>query len=318
MDCTGLGEYPNSHPQHALKLRDLGYRNPSSARICASFPQLQRPQTVGGGYSRQQLQQQLQLRKVARTEPRTTPALPPDTPQSNDTGIMMTSLTDALSRGRNITSSHFDSVCFEKDMFYKDQDTRSSISHPINTPCSAVDGGAGSEYRPTPRDDPASAGSAAQISKERLSMTNEASEEEASVVAPLLSEMKAAAEKSAATEDDAGGAPVGIMIGLEDEAGSAAPVEIDEADENMRAEEETPLPIEPKVPANRGRRVSITERVLKSKNSEMQLASIKFSAQCRKQQLADLLDEHAQLVTQVSEMEVDRSSSQGKENAAQH
>lgn len=41
-----------------------------------------------------------------------------------------------------------------------------------------------------------------------------------------------------------------------------------------------------------------------------------LTAQSRKQQLADLLDEHAQLVSQVSVMEVDRQSV-GQQNGPQ-
>ncbi|KAI0210507.1 hypothetical protein LSAT2_004704 [Lamellibrachia satsuma] len=101
-----------------------------------------------------------------------------------------------------------------------------------------------------------------------------------------------------------------IKIGLEDESGEQKPVEIDMPDPAAEPDE-SPAP-------EAKRRVSISERVLKMKNSEEQLQCLAEDAEIRKKELASLLDEHAHLVEQVSTMEVHRvdpaSPGSNKEN----
>lgn len=102
----------------------------------------------------------------------------------------------------------------------------------------SVEGAAGGEYRPTSLEDPSDSAKPAS----RRNTAEAISGEETSVVLPLLSDKKKMAAVSGPTGP--GGSKlehtpsgVDIMIGLEDEAGSAAPVEIDEADDIIRKEE---------------------------------------------------------------------------------
>ncbi|PVD26523.1 hypothetical protein C0Q70_14200 [Pomacea canaliculata] len=84
-----------------------------------------------------------------------------------------------------------------------------------------------------------------------------------------------------------------IMLGLETEEGQSAEVEIDTADQ----EELMP---EAEVPKGRVRKASITEKVIKSKASEAMAALIKEEAEMRQREFEKLLDEHAELVQEIS------------------
>jgi len=108
----------------------------------------------------------------------------------------------------------------------------------------------------------------------------------------------------------------GILILMEDDSGQR-PIEIDEADDDVKEEPgNIPEPgneIEETENAANKRRVSITERILKSKNHEQILASITESTETRKKMLEELLSEHQQLVHELSSME-GSSTDTDKEN----
>ncbi|XP_076441603.1 uncharacterized protein LOC143280802 [Babylonia areolata] len=84
-----------------------------------------------------------------------------------------------------------------------------------------------------------------------------------------------------------------IMLGLETDEGQSAEVEIDTADQ----EELMP---EAEVPKGRVRKASITEKVIKTKASEAMAAMIKEEAESRQREFEKLLDEHAELVQEIS------------------
>ncbi|KAK7104428.1 hypothetical protein V1264_019148 [Littorina saxatilis] len=84
-----------------------------------------------------------------------------------------------------------------------------------------------------------------------------------------------------------------IMLGLETEEGQSAEVEIDTADQ----EELMP---EAEAPKGRLRKASITEKVIKTKASEAIAAMIKEEAESRQRDFEKLLDEHAELVQEIS------------------
>nr|KAG5712890.1 hypothetical protein BaRGS_007487 [Batillaria attramentaria] len=84
-----------------------------------------------------------------------------------------------------------------------------------------------------------------------------------------------------------------IMLGLETEEGQCAEVEIDTADQDEL------LP-EAEAPKGRVRKASITEKVIKHKASEAMAAMIKEEAESRQREFEKLLDEHAELVQEIS------------------
>lgn len=105
-----------------------------------------------------------------------------------------------------------------------------------------------------------------------------------------------------------------IIIGVENEIGEMTAVDIDDAmdDTDEQLQEEV---------AENGtlrRKVSITGRILKSKNSEEQVAQLHQEAENRKKHLEELLDEHAQIVHQVEvaiETEATSENTDNKENS---
>jgi len=109
----------------------------------------------------------------------------------------------------------------------------------------------------------------------------------------------------------------GILIALEGDDGSQKPIEIDEADDDKTEPADVKEPgneIEETENAANKRRVSITERILKSKNHEQILASITESTETRKKMLEELLSEHQQLVHELSSMEGSSVPGSDKEN----
>ncbi|XP_074651460.1 uncharacterized protein LOC141906143 [Tubulanus polymorphus] len=102
-------------------------------------------------------------------------------------------------------------------------------------------------------------------------------------------------------DDKLGGIPV--CIDLKNEDGETESVEIDEVDELLDEKEKTPnksaLPDIP-MPYGRCRRQSITDRLQKRRSSEIATEIIRLSAQARRREFEDLLDEHAHLVDVVN------------------
>ncbi|GAB1603506.1 uncharacterized protein LOC115216394 [Argonauta hians] len=86
--------------------------------------------------------------------------------------------------------------------------------------------------------------------------------------------------------------PPEIVLGLETEDGACALVEIDDIIDDTA--------LAPEVITGNVRRSSITEKLNKSRESEAKVAEMKVDAEQRQRDFEQLLDEHAELVQNIS------------------